>query len=204
MSYKSASLGVLGTILLFALVGCDGADVDGGGSGGNASSSSSSSSGNPSGGGGGSSMGSTSSSSSSGSTAPPSAVVRTDFGVPGNLIIELHNPGNSCENPGKGVTSPTGSFAHVEVTLTPEKQAVGTYPLAMTAFVYGEDCLGDGSGQCSSGGGSCMDGTIAITALDESQITFTISGIGSCNWAYASGSGLVSGLDGTYTAPRCN
>lgn len=112
---------------------------------------------------------------------------------PNTLLLFVSNGAQSCVNP---YAQPGGCVSRYQVgiNLPPNLQAVGTYPLTDLGFISITE-PGD-PGTCSGGGGSYWDGTIAITSIDATHVTFTLAGTGSIF-------SNPGNADGTYTAKRC-
>jgi hypothetical protein len=110
---------------------------------------------------------------------------------PNTLMIFLGDTTQRCNDPFVG--SCTQQF-QVGIQLPTSLQAVGTYPLQDHA--YFSVSLGGDPGECSGGGGTYWDGTIDVTAIDATQVTFTLAGTGNLF-------GYPGNADGTYTAKRC-
>ncbi len=113
---------------------------------------------------------------------------------PDTLFIFVSNGAQNCADPN---AQPSGcdSRYQISISLPPDLQAVGTYPLENHAYVSITE-PGD-PGTCSGGGGSFWDGTIDVTEIDATHVTFTLAGTSD---VFLSSGGHA---DGTYTAARC-
>ena len=113
---------------------------------------------------------------------------------PNTLFIFVSNGAQSCADPH---AQPDGcdSRYQISISLPPNLQAVGTYPLENHAFASITEPGGPGA--CAGGGGSFWDGTIEVTSIDATQVTFTLAG--TADYLLSSG----GHADGTYTATRC-
>ena len=117
------------------------------------------------------------------------------FTDPDTLMLFVSNLGQSCVDPfhfEKACIAPRYQIA-IQVPLN--LQTIGSFPLQDLATVSLSG-MANAPGSCSGGGGSYWDGTINVTAIDASSVTFTLSG--TAETAFGLGN-----ADGTYTAPRC-
>lgn len=71
---------------------------------------------------------------------------------------------------------------------------MGTYPLQDIAYASVSD--GGDPNECSGGGGSYWDGSITVTAIDATSVSFTLTGT-------TDTLGYGSTTDGSYVAKRC-
>ncbi len=113
---------------------------------------------------------------------------------PNTLFLFLSNAAQSCGDPLATTGGCSAPIYQVSIGLPVFFQAVGSYSLDQIGFAdFSEP---GGSGICSGGGGSYWNGTIEITAIDATQVTFTLA------WTAP----LLLDNDsanGTYTAKRC-
>ena len=114
---------------------------------------------------------------------------------PTTLMIYLSNLGQSCVDPFHSAQGCIDARYQIAIQIPINSQKVGSLPLQGLATVDVSGSTGV-PGSCSGGGGSYGDGTIHITAIDATQVKFTLSGTAD------TGLGLGN-ADGTYTAPRC-
>lgn len=126
------------------------------------------------------------------------SVVASGGGGPGidpnSLFLFISNGAQACTDPFAYSGGCAAPRYQVSILLPPSLQAVGTYPLDNLATMSVTEP--GGGDTCSGGGGSYWDGTITLTAIDATHVTFTLAGTGKL--FFASGN-----ADGTYTAPRC-
>jgi hypothetical protein len=115
---------------------------------------------------------------------------------PNTLFVFISNSSAQyCADPlsttSNGCSAPV---FQVSIALPVALQAVGTYSLDQLGFA--SFSAPEGGNICSGGGGSYWDGTIEITAIDATHVTFTLAGTGPL---------LLDNdnANGTYTAKRC-
>ncbi|MEP7121466.1 MAG: hypothetical protein ABJE95_11170 [Byssovorax sp.] len=107
---------------------------------------------------------------------------------PDSLVVFLNSLTLVCTNPyAFGEACDTESL--VTILLPPALQAVGTYSLSQLAAV-------GISSECGRQFSSYWDGTIEITAISATSVTFKLAGTSTPIVAGQSG-------DGTYTVERC-
>jgi hypothetical protein len=114
---------------------------------------------------------------------------------PNSLFLFVSNGAQSCADPyaySGGCATPR---YQISILLPQTLQAVGTYPLDNLATMSVTEP--GGGNTCSGGGGSYWDGTITITAINATHVSFTLAGTGKL---FFSGTGNA---DGAYTAKRC-
>ena len=111
------------------------------------------------------------------------------------LMLFVSNLGQSCADPYHTSQGCIDSRYQVALQIPVGQQATGTYPLQGIGTVTLASPQNNPGG-CSGGGGSYWDGTISITAIDATSVTFDLQGTA------AIGSGFGN-ADGHYTAPRC-
>jgi hypothetical protein len=118
---------------------------------------------------------------------------------PDTLMLYISNLDQSCVDPFHSALGCITPRYQVAIQLPLNLQTVGVTPLeglaTLTLSTSGPGSF-TGPGSCGGGGGSYWDGTINITSIDASGVTFTLSGTADTGMA-------LGNLDGTYTAPRC-
>jgi len=178
MSNRSKSLGILSIGFMFSFGGCDPADAGGD---------------------------TTQSAELSPSDELQEAVVIADPYVSGNLLIFMHDPGNSCAHP---YGPDFKSYTSMSISLAPALQAIGKYPVCAISRWQAQSCT-DGP-QCTGYGTlpGQGDATIEITSINGSQLQFTVEGLHNCTYPFDFDPNSLtvtgSSWDGTYTAPRCD
>lgn len=117
------------------------------------------------------------------------------FTDPDTLMLFVSNLGQSCVDPFHSDQECITARYQVAIQIPVNLQTVGSFPLENLATVSLSGAA-NAPGSCAGGGGTYWDGTIDITAIDASNVTFTLSG--TADTAFGLGN-----ADGTYTAPRC-
>jgi len=115
---------------------------------------------------------------------------------PNSLNLFVSNGPQACINPYAYGAGCAAVSYQVSILLPPNLQAVGTYSLNNLAYLSVTEP--GGGDTCSGGGGSYWDGTIEITAISATQVTFTLAGTAKIFSFTPQGT-----ADGTFTAPRC-
>jgi len=112
---------------------------------------------------------------------------------PNTLYIYLSSQGMVCADPHS--TLECGNQWRVTIGIPPELQQVGILPLSTPGLLaYATSTSADhGDGTCGWGGGSFMDGTLEITAIDDTHV----AGVLADTW------GWDFDADGAFDAARC-
>ena len=112
---------------------------------------------------------------------------------PDTVYIYLSSQGMLCAEP--HATLECENQWRVTIAIPPELQKVGTIPLSTPGLISYATSTGSdhGDGTCSWGGGSFWDGTLEITAIDDTHV----EGVLVDTW------GLDFDADGSFDAPRC-
>ncbi len=119
------------------------------------------------------------------------------FTDPETLLLYISNLDQSCLDPYHSMLGCVGPRYQVAIELPVNLQKIGSIPLqGLTSLMTSKPGSSYG-GACTSGGGvPYWDGTLDITAIDATGVTFTLSG--------TADTGLALGnIDGTYNAPNC-
>jgi hypothetical protein len=113
---------------------------------------------------------------------------------PDTVYIYLSSQGMQCVDP--HATLKCGNQWRVTVAIPPELQKVGTIPLSTPGLISYATSTGSdyGDGTCSWGGGSFWDGTLEITAIDDTHVAGILADTQA--WDFDA--------DGAFDAPRCN
>jgi hypothetical protein len=112
---------------------------------------------------------------------------------PNTLYLFVSNGAQSCVDPYAEAAGCVQRY-QVVIRLSPSLQAVGTYSLNEIGYMSVTEP--GNPGECSGGGGSYWDGTIDVTAIDATHVTFTLAGTAQIFSSQGN-------ADGTYTAQRC-
>lgn len=115
---------------------------------------------------------------------------------PSSLYLFVSNSAQACANPFAGSGSCATLSYQLSILLPPSLQVLGSHSLNEIGYLSVSEP--GGSGTCSGGGGSYWDGTIDITSIDSTHVTFTLAGTAQIFSFTPQGT-----ADGTYTAPRC-
>jgi len=112
---------------------------------------------------------------------------------PNTIYIFLSSQGMLCGDP--HATLECGNQWRVNIAIPPELQHVGTIPLSTPGLISYATSTGSdyGDGTCSWGGGSFWDGTLEITAIDDTHVTGILADTQA--WDFDA--------DGAFDAPRC-
>lgn len=111
---------------------------------------------------------------------------------PDMLFLAIDSRGQTCAAPGDATATDSPGWFLI-VGLPPTAQALGEHVVDET-FVTGGTLIDSGPGSIAvSSGGAGGRGTVEITALDATEVRFTLRGM----------SGLAE-VDGDYVAPHCN
>jgi hypothetical protein len=112
---------------------------------------------------------------------------------PNTLYIYLSSQGMVCADPHAALDC--GNQWRVTIAIPPEFQKVGTLPLSTPGLnVFATSTGSDpGDGDCAWGGGSFMEGTLEITAIDGTHV----AGVLADTW------GWDFDADGAFDAARC-
>jgi len=154
-------------------------------------------------GGGGGVGGDDTSSSNSGSAAcapncggdeePATAIAILD---PNTLYLKISNQGLLCSEPNIEFECGPDVAWEVSISIPPALQKVGVIPLSDTSLISYFSDSGpniDAPQDCWGGGGSFIDGTLEITNIDATSVSFTLSNTTSFDF----------NADGSYVAPLC-
>jgi hypothetical protein len=117
---------------------------------------------------------------------------------PTDLFLRISDMGVTCTSP----TTELSCGGHYQLTLVlpPALQKVGVYDLedpqlvAYSSMSETGDLNSADPNDCPWGGGSLGEGSVEITAIDDSEVRFKVS-MGGSLWS--------SDPSGVYTAPRC-
>ncbi len=109
------------------------------------------------------------------------------------LIVGKH--GSTCSDPYGSYECGSELKWFASIGLPPDLQKSGVISLAEPGLISSFSVTGpaDEFGSCWGGGGSFMDGTIEITSIDDTQVSFVL----------ANTSDFDFDADGSYTAARC-
>ncbi|UQA63000.1 hypothetical protein [Polyangium aurulentum] len=112
---------------------------------------------------------------------------------PNTLYIYLSSQGMVCSDP--HATLECGNQWRVSIGIPPELQKVGIIPLSTPGLIAFATSTGadHGDGTCSWGGGSFLDGTLEITAIDDTHV----AGVLADTW------GVDFDADGAFDAALC-
>jgi hypothetical protein len=130
-----------------------------------------------------------------GDTTASCTSVGGQFTDPDTLMLFVSNSGQSCNDPYHYQQGCVAARYQVAIQLLVSQQAVGTYPLGGQATVSLSQAPNQ-PGSCSGGGGGYWGGTINVTAINATSVTFTLTGTADVGLGFGN-------VDGTYTAPRC-
>ena len=114
---------------------------------------------------------------------------------PDTLMLFVSNLGQSCTDPYHTSQGCIESRYQIEIQIPVNQQATGIVQLqGITSLTLSGSLNGPAS--CFGGGGTYWDGTLAITAINATSVTFTLAGTADIGLGFGN-------ADGTYTAPRC-
>ena len=137
----------------------------------------------------------------SGSSNATCTGVGGPFIDPDTLMLYISNLDQSCVDPFHTSLGCITPRYQVAIALPVNLQTIGITPLqglaTLNLSTTGPDSYyGPGVCGAGSGSGSYDDGTLDITAINASSVTFTLSGTANTGM-------MLGNLDGTYTTPRC-
>jgi hypothetical protein len=119
----------------------------------------------------------------------PTAVVVPYILAPTHMLVRVRAPGATCTDPGSGMAAP--STPQLDLELPPNMQTPGTYALAEVGWYN--------TGGFPSPAKCGISGTVEVTSVDATQISFAVTNAAACGLPYLD----LGQLDGTYTALRC-